>query len=273
MRTLGVLAPTLLLLGACTTLGPMAASTGTVPIPAPRTGAEVQVGVVPGYFLSQGVKSEAAGAPIGQAAVLLDLGRLVGLPGLVIGGRYLGGSNDGGYPEPMLGYRTLLGKSQQLGAAFVAHGGHGSGEQDGASYEATTLGVEAAFDLRVTARRRWFELHLTGSATASALDASGRYCVGMDGFGVMCPEPGDPPGTMVDASAGGIYPAVAVGLAVDTARHLAGYFHGARLSAQIAAGAMPRFASGEQQSAAGYLAIGLSLTIGFGAKSGAKSGE
>lgn len=266
MRTVDLLAPVGLLLAACTTLGPMPATTGTVPMPAPRTGVEAQAGFVPGYFLSSGVKEEAKGASIGQAAALLDLGRSLGLPGLVLGGRYVGGSEQGGYPEPILGYRRYFGTSRQLAAAFVAHGGHGSDSADGASYEVTTLGAEVALDFRVTARRRWFELHLVGSASAAALDASGTFCVDANGrFAVMCPEPPDPPGPMETASVGGVYPAVALGLAVDTARHLAGWFHGARLTIQLGAGAMPRYESGAQQSAIGYLALGLHLTVGLGA--------
>jgi hypothetical protein len=250
----------------CTTLGPIPATTGALPMPAPRPGVELQVGLTPGYFLSSSVQQEPAGASVGQAAALIDAGSILGLPGLVFGGRYVGAPGEGGYPEPMLGYRRRLGTGDRFAASALVYGAHGEGTRRDASYEMTRAGLEIGMGARLTPTSKWVELHLLGSASADMLSASGRYCAGDDGrFGVDCPEPPDTPPAVLEARASGLYPAGRLGLALHGGRHLRGPLHGARLALDLAAGTMPRVESGEQRNASGYAALGLSLTLAFGA--------
>jgi len=247
----------------CTTLGPMPALIGAAPVPPERAGVELQGGAMPGYFLSAAVKEKAEGAPIVQGSALVELGQWVGLPGLTVGGRYVGDPDQGGYPEPLLGYRRFLDESRRWGAAVLAGVSYGSGDAKGASYSATRSQLELGFDLRATDESSWIELHLLGSASALALWADGTYCLDANGrFGIDCPNP---PANRTRASASGLYPAAALGIAIDSGRHLGGRFHGVRLAVHFAAGAMPRVEAGEQQSATGYAALGLSLSLGFGA--------
>lgn len=249
----------------CTTLGPMPATTGVSPIPAPRPGAELSIGPAPGYYLSSAVKEEPSGDHVDHAAALLDLGALIGLPGLIVGGRYVAYSDPGGYPGAMIGYRRFLDDAERLSAAAVAYGGHGSGDDNGASYEATHGGLELATNLQLTPPSRWLELHLFGSASVTALSAEGEYCVESPGdFATDCPEPPTEP-IFDQASASGVYPAGVLGAAVATGRHLAGPLHGARLAVQFAGGFHPRVESGEQQAPASYLAFGFTLSVGVGA--------
>src|SRR5689334_5585910 len=91
-------------LSGCTALGPMAATTGVTSIPASRPSLEGSLGVVPGHYLSAGVQAEPKGASIGQASILVEPDSILHVPGLVVGGRYVGSSSSGGYPEPMIGY-------------------------------------------------------------------------------------------------------------------------------------------------------------------------
>ena len=249
---------------ACTTLGPMPATTGTTPIPLERTGVELQVAAVPGYYVSSAVKDDPDASPIGQAAALLDLAGIV--PGVIVGGRYVGKANEGGYPEPLLGYRRALGQIHQYAVAVVAFGTRADGANDGATYQATRLGVEGAFDARATGMSSLLELHLIGAVSWTALWAKGRYCLDEDGrFGVDCPDPPDPPGPMTSAKGSGFYPAATLSVAADVARHLDRYLHGIRLALSLAVGAMPRVESGVQESAVPYATFGLSLTVGLGA--------
>src|SRR5262245_28306733 len=104
MRKLAVLC----VLASCTTLGPMPATTGYSAVPINRPGLEGQLGFVPGFYLSQSAVNAGKGTPMAQLALLLELDRLIHLPGLVFGGRIFG--NNGDTPaEPYLGYRHQLG--------------------------------------------------------------------------------------------------------------------------------------------------------------------
>jgi hypothetical protein len=251
---------------ACTTLGPMPALTGTTPLPPDRAGVELQVGLIPGYFLSETVQADEdrEGKAIAQGALLGELGRLIGLPGFALGGRYVGSHDEGGYLEPMLGYRTFFDGARRFAGALVAHGTHASGDRHGASYSMTRGGLEAALDVRLTPEHRWVELHALGIVSAVALSANGTYCLDEDGrYGITCPE--EPPRNVTDVSGSGLYPAASLGLAVDGGRHLDGPFHGARLAGYLAAGAMPTVEAGRQRDAEPYAMVGLSLTVGLGA--------
>jgi hypothetical protein len=245
----------------CTSLGPVPAMTNTIPVPQGRTGAEIQLGAVPGYYLSSAVKEDASGAPIGQLAAWL------GYHGVVLGGRYVGSDESGGYAAPVLGYRRFLDQERQLAGAAVIWGSRGEGASKGASYDATTAGVEAAFDLRPMGENKYAEVHFLATLSATILSASGTYCQDMDlRFGVDCPDPPMPPTNVTTAEGSGLYPAAAIGIAIDGGRHLGTFFHGARLAGHLAAGTQPRVESGEQTDFGGWASFGLSLTIGFGAR-------
>ncbi|MFO0564920.1 MAG: hypothetical protein U0263_04610 [Polyangiaceae bacterium] len=256
---LGMLA----LLSGCTTLGPMPAITGQSVVPTPRPGVEAQVAGVPGYYLSDSVKSEGKGTTVAQAAVMAEPGELIGLPGLSVGGRFVGDDENGGYPEPMLRYRRGLDDRGVFSAGVLAHGGYGHGSASGASYEATSGGLEAAVDARVTPESQWLEVHFTGSLGLSGLDANGDYCLDANGrWGVDCDELST---NRTHAKASGFYPSVAGAIALDIARHLHGVMHGGRVALHGAVGRMPRVESAEQKDDKTYTAVGLSLTLGLGA--------
>jgi len=128
----------------CTALGPMPATTAVAPLAAGRPSLELQVGALPGYYLSSSVQREAKGAAISQAAIVVEPDSIVHVPGLVVGGRYVGDSSKGGYPEPMLGYRTFVDADKRFAVSAVGYGTHGSGSAKGASYAATRLDAAAA---------------------------------------------------------------------------------------------------------------------------------
>jgi hypothetical protein len=258
---IGCLFATLAMTG-CTSLGPMPATTAVAPLPAGRPSFELQVGALPGYYLSSAVGEKAKGASIANAAVLIEPDSIIHVPGLVVGGRYVGESSKGGYPEPLLGYRTFLDDGKRIAVSAIGYGTYGSGSAKGASYSATRGGVEGGFEFRATPESRWFELHLLGAASLTGLRAEGTYCVDAQGtYGVDCP---DMMPVFRNAKAGGFYPTLTGGVAFDMGRHLNGEFHGGRLALLIAGGSMPSVIGGEQQSPRTFASAGVSLSIGFG---------
>jgi len=264
MTTKAILGLALLLAtSGCTTLGPMPATTGASFAPAARPDVTLSAGAVPGYFLSTSVQQEEKGASVWQGSVLVEPDRWIGLPGAVIGGRYVGKSDQGGYPEPMLGYRTRLGEERRLALGGLLYGTHASGESERASYEAWRGGGEVGADFRITPESHWLELHVFGSAALTALSAEGEYCLDADlRYGVDCNEMLLP----VSAEARGFYPSFDAGLGFEVARHLSSVFHGVRLDLQIGAGTMPTVVGAEQTSARTYAAVGGGLSVGLGAK-------
>ncbi|MBK7585203.1 MAG: hypothetical protein IPI67_34075 [Myxococcales bacterium] len=256
--------PLLLVFGsACTTLGPMPAITAQSVVPTPRTGVEAQIAGVPGYYLSESVQENPRGATIGQAAVMFEPGELIGAPGLAIGGRYVGKKDSGGYPEPMLRYRTGLDDKQVFSVGALAFGGYGHGSNNGASYEATRVGAEVGVDVLMSPPSKYLEVHFAGSLGLTGLDANGDYCLDANGrFGVDC---GDPPFVLSHAKASGFYSSASGAIALDFARRLHGIMHGGRLALYGAVGRMPRVEAAEQKDGKTYTAIGLSITLGLGA--------
>jgi hypothetical protein len=247
---------------ACTALGPMPATTAIAPLPAGRPSLEVGVGALPGYYLSSGVQEKPKGTPISQAALLVEPDSIIRVPGLVVGGRYVGNAANGGYPEPMLGYRTFLDDDKRLAMSAVGYATHASGSAKGASYSATRGGAEAGIEFRVTPESKALELHLLAAASPTGLSANGRYCLDAQGtFGVDCPDMAPSPRA---ASAGGFYPAAVGGMSLDVGRHLNGEFHGGRLALMVGGGTMPTVVNAAQASAHGYGAAGLALSVGFG---------
>jgi hypothetical protein len=247
---------------ACTSLGPMPATTGVVSLPAGKPSFEMQAGVLPAYYLSSGVTETPKGTPIAHGALLIEPDRVIKVRGLVVGGRYVGGPDKGGYPEPMIGYRTYLGEDRLLAVSAVGYGTYATGSSGVASYRAARGGAEAGVDVRLTPASNWFELHLSANASLTGLSASGRYCLdAQQRFGTDCPDEGAAPAL---ARAGGFYPAGTAAIAVDTARHFHGVFHGMRIALMAGGGTMPRLVGAEQASAHTYAAAGLSLTLGLG---------
>lgn len=260
--TLGVLCGAITFLG-CTALGPMPATTGVAFAPAGRPSGEIGYGVVPGYYLSSGVLGSPKGTGLKQGSLVFEPDRLLRVPGLLVGARAVGEVASGGYLEPFVGYRTMLDDDGRFAAAGIGFVTHAKGNRDGASYSATRGGAEVGFDVRATPKSKWFELHASISTALTALSASGSYCIDNVSHGTMCPSP---PADINSASVSGVYPSASVGVSFEFARHLSTFLHGARLSASGSAGTMPTLVAGDQPNATLYGSLGVSLTLGFGAK-------
>lgn len=245
---------------ACTTLGPMPATTGIAAVPAGRPGIELQGGLAPGYYLSAATQEPSSDGEISrQVAALVEPDRWIGVRGLIAGVR--SGLSDGNdhTAEPLLGYRGRL--SDDLALAVIGHGTVIRGTDRGASYRAGRIGGEVAVDARVLAATSWLELHLQAALAAVYLDAHGTYCADDAGFGVDCQQDGHD--RVIDGTARGVFPAASGSVALDIAR-AAGVFHGARLALVGATGLMPRVQDGMASSAMRYHSAGLTLTLGFG---------
>jgi hypothetical protein len=260
------LVPLLLLFsGACTKLGPMPAMSGVPIAPLERPAFELQAAVVPGYYLSSTVREEPESAGLPQLLALLEPDELIAAPGVFVGGRVAGEPESGGALEPLVGYRALLDREQRFSVMGLGFVSYASGDDQGASFRALRGGGEAGCDARLSPLSPYIEVHANVGATFTLLDASGSYCLGVDGrFAVDCG--GNPAqGALVAASASGVFPSGHVGLALDFGRHLRAAFHGARVAFDVAGGTMPRVVGAEQRYSEWYAAGGLSLTLGFGA--------
>lgn len=253
-----LLAATALTLAACTTLGPMPATTALSAAPAGRPGVETQVGIVPGYYLSSSVTDDPKGTGMLQGSVMVEPDRVLEVPGLLLGARVFGEDSDVTF-EPIIGYRRML--AERVAVAAFIFGTRASGSEDGASYEAIRAGGELATDIQVTPTNEWAELHLFGGAAVTSVRADGTYCSNA-GLGVDCDGTG---GQMMEmAELSGLYPALHVGVAGHLFRR-SGALHGVRLAGMVAAGTMPTVFAGEQGEAEAYLTIGLTLSVGLGA--------
>lgn len=251
------------LLAACTTLGPMPATTAVSAIPAGRPGFEAQAGVVPAFYLSRSASNRSGGAPIPQLSALADLDRWLGLPGLLVGARLYGQSQD--TPgEPYVGYRRRIDDVLALGGVVYGTSKHSTRAL--ASYHATRIGAEALGDARLWAPAPWVGLHLHGSVSLTRIDASGTYCANPDGVAVDCDQQDQSKNTMIDGSLHGTFPAGTVALALDFGRGETGTFHSARLALIAATGQMPLVKAGMQETTSFYTTLGLTLTLGVGAR-------
>ena len=255
------LVPLLLLVSACTTLGPMPATTGVSAVPANRPGVELQAGVMPAYFLSDSAREQDDHdtMPTQQLAALLEPDRILGTKGLIIGARSWGEEADAQL-EPMIGVRRKL--DDRFAVAGIAYGTRASGGFEGdASYSAFRAGGELAIDSTLIPLASWLAVHVQASVSATYLDAEGTYCVRADGQGTDC----DDKTMRVDGTIEGVYTSATAGVAVDIGRRTHGTLHGIRLALMGAVGAMPKIRNGVQEpSADRYQSIGLSMTIGFG---------
>jgi hypothetical protein len=237
--------------------------TGVPVPPIDRSGVELQVGVVPGYYLSSTVVEDKQGSAIPQLLGLLEPDELLAVPGLFAGARYAGESDEGAALEPLVGYRTHLDDDKRVALSLTSFIAYASEELDGAAFSALRAGLDAGLDANLSGTSKYAELHTNLGVTLTGLDADGRYCLDADRmFGQDCSDDGPPP---VAASVSGIFPSAHGGASLELARHLKTGFHGLRLGLDLAAGAMPTVIAGEQRGMKLYLAGGLSLSIGAGA--------
>ena len=258
------LALALILVTACTTLGPTPATTGLSARPIARGGAEVQAGIMPGHYLSSTVVEQPDAAGIPQLSAVVEVGQWAGVPGLVVGARRFG--QDGDAPiEPVVGYRHELGTDGRAALAGFAYGTRASATDNGASYAATRLGGELVADVRVTDRSRWIEPHLFGGLNTTYLDVRGTYCTTSElRWGADCAQPGDPPSPTMTAAFDGAFVAGNVGASAEFLRDRRGWFRGGRLAATAAAGMMPHLDGGHPAGTRSYAAVGLSLSLAIG---------
>ena len=245
--------------GACTTLGPMPATTAISAIPAARPEAAVQVDAVPAYYLSSGATRDPEGTAVPQLLALFDPDRLV-LPGLIVAVRAVGSSGAGSFIEPIVGYRLAL--SDRFAGAVLVYGAHASGDQNGARFSAGRFGGELQADVRLTPENPWAELHLSWGVALTGLSGDGHHCVGADGYGVDCFVSAD----QVDLHASGAYVAASAAVAVELFRHRQSWFHGGRVALGVAGGTMPTYRGGIQGDAAVYESLGLSMSWAVGTR-------
>jgi hypothetical protein len=243
---------------ACTTLGPMPATTGISAIPAARPEAEVQVGAMPAYYLSAGAARDPEGAAVPQLLALFDPDHLL-LPGLIVAARGVSSAGAGSFIEPMLGYRANL--TDRFAGAIIIYGTHASGAQNSAHFSAGRFGGELQADVRVSGESRWAELHVGWGVSLTGLSGDGHYCVDADGYGTDCNFADHE----VDIHASGAYLAANAAVALELFRHHESWFHGGRVALGVAGGTMPTYRNGIQTDAAVYGAVGLTLSVAVGA--------
>src|SRR5262249_12938534 len=85
---------------ACTTLGPMPATTAISAVRAGRPDVPAQTAILPGWFLSDSASQSPQSQAVGQLSVLVEPDRLLDLPGLIVGARSFGQSHDDSVLEP-----------------------------------------------------------------------------------------------------------------------------------------------------------------------------
>jgi hypothetical protein len=261
MRPTWILMIALAVSAGCTTLGPVPVATGISPIPRSRFDGELQLGGMPGYYLSSATQQNPRGSALLQVSAVIEPGAAV--PGLILGGRITGNGPDTA-TDPMIGYRTAVGPDRRISIAGVAFGARASGDSRGASYKATRIGGEVSGDLRLGPQRPWFEPHLELAFSVTGLSASGDYCTDMSNFGHDCPDPPALP-VLRHASVSGAYPSAVAGASLLIAHHHESWIHGARLVLLIGAGLMPRVVDEQQASAQPYFSGGFALSLAIGA--------
>ena len=251
----------LLALSACTTLGPIPATTGVAAVPSGAPGLEGQVAFVPGFYLSRSAQNQGKGAIMPQLSAVFDPDRWLGLPGLIIGGRIYGADKD--TPgEPLIGYRHAF--DEGLSASIVGFFTSKDATRSLASYHATHGGAEAAVDAQLLGSG-WVQLHWQLAASATHISASGTYCVNQSGVAIDCSTDPAAQNTMVDRKLSSTVGAATSTVALDFFRSRGSIFHGARLGWMLAAGSMPQIQPGGSTATALYWSTGLSVTFGLGA--------
>ena len=248
------------LLTACTTLGPMPATTGISALPAERPSGELQAAMMPVFNLSDSTREKDPGPQVSpQLSALFEPDHLLGTKGLILGARTWGEEGDSPI-EPMVGLRRKL--DERIAIAGIAYGTVVRGASRGASYRANRLGGELAVDALLLPMG-WLDLRLQATVAATYIGATGRYCVLANGEGTDC----DDYSREINGEVSGIFPSATAGAAIDFARQSTGVFHGARIAFLAAVGATPRLRDGIQQPTKDtYRSFGLSLTLGLGSE-------
>ena len=242
----------------------MPAATGFAAVPLGRPGIEATVASMPAYSLDRSA-TNGGGETTGQLAALFDPDRLLGIPGLAVGLRSWGQTDDFSY-EPVLGYRHVIGSERRAALAVFVYGTHMSGADHLASYAGNRGGAEIAADVELAQFSDRFAIHGQASLAATAMSAKGQYCVNAAGVGIDCDAALDAHGTlppMILGQMSGIYPSATASLAFDWGRRTDRRLHHIRLAALLAAGEEPRMLSGIQGNASVYLSLGLSLTFAW----------
>ena len=225
--------------------------------PESRPGAEAQVGIVPGFHLSDAPqRDDNPGVGMLQAAGWVDLGSLIEpVDGLAVGARFVEE-----LMEPMVRYRFWLDSDHRFSFGVVGFLTFAEGSEEGADVAYWHGGVEASTDIRLTPVNRWAELHLQLGLNLTGLRADGHYCRDREGFAVDCTEES----VRVGADLTGTYPTAFLGLSVDLFRDVP-VLHVLRVSTMIAGGSMPRIRDEKQASDRGWFSWGLNLEVGLGA--------
>ena len=192
------------------------------------------------------------------------MGKWLGVKGLVIGGRGVGGGDSSPVIEPVIRYRTFVDDNERFSLGLSAFGTYASGEAEGASYTAVRGGMEVAANMRVTPPYKWIELHLQTGISATGISATGTYCMNNDGLGTTC---GEDQKTNADAEINGIFPTVFAGAVLDLFHGFPIVFHGIKIGAYYSAGLMPTVVHAKQEDDRWWHMFGGQLTINFGAAS------
>lgn len=238
----------------------MPATTGVSPIPANRPGLDAQIGTVPAFYASQSAQNKAKGAAVGQAAVLIEPDRWLGVKGLVLGGRVFGPSGDT-YGEPYLGYRTQV--TDRISVGGGAYGSAKRSTKQLASYHGTRVGAEAGVDANVAQPFHWLGIHAAGSIGVTRILTSGTYCVDPDGIAKDCDEMTPANNTMISGKQTGVYPAASATLTLASLRNT-GTFRAASVALIGSVGTMPLVQNGAKTGTGVYEGLGLALTVGIG---------
>jgi len=245
----------------------MPGMTMTSAVPESRAGVELQAGIIPGFLLSETVRSKPRHEEhMGQASAMIELGKKVLPAGVAFGGRMVERSGDGWF-EPMVRYRTHIGNNRRFSFATVVYGSHSTGADADAfaNYEMSRGGAEATVDVRATPRNRWAQLHISGGASLTGVRATGQYCVDQHGYGLECRRQNVPIAGRIE----GVHPSVFGGISIDAGRNnsAAVAFHHIRVGLHGAWGSQPRLRFGRQQDeTAPWSSFGINLSGGFGAR-------
>jgi hypothetical protein len=253
----------LLLVGACTSLGPMPATTGLSAVPVGRPGLEAQVGVAAGFDASQSAQNAAKSTTINYASALVDFDRWLPFKGLIAGGRLFG--REGDTPlEPYIGYRRQVVEAISVGVIGFGSTKRVTKEGQGvtyASYHGVRVGGEALVDVELYRVSALLRLHAQGALNITRILASGRYCIDAGGVGIDCSQ--DQPNTFVNGKFVGVYPAGTATFVLDLGRQ-GDTFRGARIGISGTAGRMPLVLAGEENGQGTYYSIGLYFALAFG---------
>jgi hypothetical protein len=254
------LAIAVVILSACTSLGPMPATTGLSAVPIGRPGAQAQLGTMPGFYASQAAQNEAKGAPIQHLSALFDPDHWLPVKGVVIGARIFGQGGD--TPgEPYVGYRRKMSETVSVGG--VAFGSSKRSESNLATYHGVRAGAEGAIDAELWAPRTWLSVHAQAAGSITRILASGSYCVDDQGVAKDCNMENPDMNTTVNGRTVGVYPAATGTLALELGAK-SGLFDSARLALLGGAGRMPLVLAGDESATGTYFTIGASLTLGVG---------